>query len=733
MNEQKKYKVGFIIQSFCIDDRNAALKFPEMQIFRMITESDFYKLGKYDIYLVTNNGKVLSPDLKELGFSNNFNLDFIVYTHDAVNIDGYRIASSYVMPDFLVYDDFLILCNAQSQSCTIADLIDNYQHKNTCYVAPTYKSDLLSSKEKIIFYNFGASTILEPISYEDKDKIKLSYISMSDPLIRHGELIHLLDQKGYCAFYGPKSKWRTCKNSYVSSPEYGEDVGKILNKHGVCLAMHSPIHHLFDLHTTRIPEGCMAGCIIITDDYSYIKEIFGDSVFTLDFTRSAEDCLKDITNIMRWIRNNPQDANKMALKSQQIFKERYLQKDWILELCYSVEKAKEEYIKKLNDVEKERVIDVIYSHQDSNVNVINRILDQLLNQYYRNINFIVVCKDSLVDELRNEIKHKLKGAPIQYQVIGSGCEERKVNKNNTGSMFLKASKELKGEFFTFIDVNTLWNKDHLSRLVYEIQNEKYDFQCAYSGQSLEYNNLRTGINRHEEYVCPEVPVHLPIRVADVLYFCCSYSFIDAPYYIGLSAFERLVELRFMKGVQIFRKNVLNLLDDNYRNGIGLIDGCEHIFLLVMMLLEGKTDNIYFTQYVSSALNIMDIPKISPITNNIRYSLYPNAPLVDQWYRRTVGCMAAQLYKVLANRPELSILYSKYGSESQNIQFQWNDKIINVAEDNSQQPSTLSQHNLVKVDKISKKYNNNKALNRFIKISLNIFAIYCKIRKVFMKN
>ncbi|MFN9115789.1 MAG: hypothetical protein ACK5XN_37545, partial [Bacteroidota bacterium] len=446
------------IQSFCISEKYENLKFPEMQIFQVIVESDFYKQGNYEIYLVTNDGRVLNERQEYVGLSRDFDLDFIVYTHDAVTIDAYRVATSYVMPEFLIHEDFLIVSCGQSQACLIADLIDNYQHKTTSYAAPDYKSSLITPKQQAIFYNFGQAKIIEPSIYKNQGTTKLAYISMSDPLLRHRALILSLDKTNLCAFYGPKDKWQNI-SSYVGSPEYGDDIYKILNKQGVCLAIHSPIHEFFNLHTTRFAEGCMAGAVIITDEYEHFREIFGDSIFMIDFTRPVEDCVNDIKRIMKWIRENPKDANDMAKKSQAIFCERYLKKDWILDLCTTIEKTKEDYISKMHAAAMGDVIDVIYTHQSNNPNVVDYILDQLLRQYHKNINFIVVCQEKDKSSLEEKIKAKLSGVKqLTYSIVSTGVDGRKINKNNTGTMFLMALEHLKGKFFTFIDVNTLWNK-----------------------------------------------------------------------------------------------------------------------------------------------------------------------------------------------------------------------------------------------------------------------------------
>ncbi len=132
-------------------------------------------------------------------------------------------------------------------------------------------------------------------------------------------LFTLLDQTDYFNVYGHESQWRHAPKSYKGHIKHdGTSIIKTMNKSGVCLVVHSPDHFEGRTPTAKIFEAAAAGCVIISDRHPFVTEEFGDAVLYIDKGTGAE-IFKQIEDHMRWIRENPEDARKLAQRAHEIF------------------------------------------------------------------------------------------------------------------------------------------------------------------------------------------------------------------------------------------------------------------------------------------------------------------------------------------------------------------------------------------------------------------------------
>ncbi len=139
---------------------------------------------------------------------------------------------------------------------------------------------------------------------------------------RYIDLWTKLDQKsGFFYTYGHSTWNNLCPNTYKGYVEGdGESFVRQINKHGICLVLHAEGHLAGGVPSGRIFEAAAAGAIIISDNHSYVREKFKDSVLYIDHT--ASDLYTEITNHLDWIEENPDEANQKAIKAHEIFNSR---------------------------------------------------------------------------------------------------------------------------------------------------------------------------------------------------------------------------------------------------------------------------------------------------------------------------------------------------------------------------------------------------------------------------
>lgn len=142
-----------------------------------------------------------------------------------------------------------------------------------------------------------------------------------------------LSQSGFAKFYGIHANREIIETGYMGKiPFDGTSVIDILQKHGIVLIFHSDKHNQAQIPSSRIFEAAAASTVIISDENEFVKKHFGDAVFYVDTTLSAEELYKHIQTHMETIRQNPKAALAMAKKAHQIFVNHFLMSDQLLKI-----------------------------------------------------------------------------------------------------------------------------------------------------------------------------------------------------------------------------------------------------------------------------------------------------------------------------------------------------------------------------------------------------------------
>lgn len=144
-------------------------------------------------------------------------------------------------------------------------------------------------------------------------------------------LYQLLSETGRAKFYGVNRHEEIISQGYMGSiPFDGVSVIDVLQRHGIVLVNHSNIHNEEGIPSARIFEAAAASALIISDENSFVKQHFGDSVFYIDTSLPAEEIFSQIQEHLKAIDENPEAAIEMAKRSHEIFIEKFTMEDQLL-------------------------------------------------------------------------------------------------------------------------------------------------------------------------------------------------------------------------------------------------------------------------------------------------------------------------------------------------------------------------------------------------------------------
>jgi len=155
---------------------------------------------------------------------------------------------------------------------------------------------------------------------------------------RHGGMLEQLDATDFVELYGVKKLngveiWDGFNNYKGELPfDNGESIINRSNKCGISLVLSSKAHRYSGLVSTRLFQACAARTVIISDDNSFIKDNFGDSVITFEYDDNPDVNFQRISEAYQWIIKNKALAKEKAEKAHKIFTEKFLLEEQIANL-----------------------------------------------------------------------------------------------------------------------------------------------------------------------------------------------------------------------------------------------------------------------------------------------------------------------------------------------------------------------------------------------------------------
>jgi phosphoglycerol transferase len=140
---------------------------------------------------------------------------------------------------------------------------------------------------------------------------------------RHGAIFRGLDGRVPLKLYGPPHAWGDRGPSYRGAlPFDGVSVIGAIRDAGIALCLHKAVQREANCPSMRLFEAAAAGALIITDDFEFPREWFRDSVLYVDAELPAATVVQQVVSHVEWANRNPEAANRLANRSNELFRQR---------------------------------------------------------------------------------------------------------------------------------------------------------------------------------------------------------------------------------------------------------------------------------------------------------------------------------------------------------------------------------------------------------------------------
>lgn len=448
----------------------------------------------FECVMLSDYGQVLdSNQLATDDFIDDKTLDYVMTTH----YESHKAVDAYYY--HLLWNPPEIPLNTEYYDGRVVDnyiMNDDYLIYDFGGMSNHLKSILMNKPRNIehastFVGSFPKSVIKEP----NLSNPKLFYCGMnwekaSGNNNRHAGLFQMLDETGKIKFYGPDKvkewggirPWEGYKCYQHSIPFDGFSILDEINSCGICLAISSDAHRRAGAVTNRAYEACAAGAVIISDDNVFMEEYFKDSVLYITYNKeNPEDTFKQIMEKYQWIVEHKEEALEMARKSQRIFVEKFCMEKGLIDVTknhYSRFKTIERDLYAIDDNQRVMITKVLNTVEKSQIQQkLKRAFSNVEKQYYRNILLVVLCDDTIKEEVENVCRN----AHCNINVLSYRLYDEKKSRCMTdGKAIHLALNEIEHDYFMNMTSSEEWFRDHVTTLLRTLEDAPESLM-AYSG------------------------------------------------------------------------------------------------------------------------------------------------------------------------------------------------------------------------------------------------------------
>jgi hypothetical protein len=322
---------------------------------------------------------------------------------------------------------------------------------------------------------------------------------------RYGALFERLDSESYLDVYGPQAAWSHLKHSFRGSlPFDGVSILDALNDAGVGLCLHRAEHSDAATPSSRIFEITASGALAICQEHPFIRDAFQDAVLYLEPTDDVPRLASQISEYMRWIAANPDEALKLSGRAYDIFSKNYTLEKLLFDLIPSHKElvaAKQSLPSSSRSSPKalgQKGVQFIVRIGDRGADYVERALDSIASQSYGLVGAVIV---------------QYKGVPHLSQILGKYDRHvpvQLVQSTYTGSRSTQlwdGLRAVSSEYFGILDDDDVIYPNHAHLLVDLLERFK-DCGVAYSG----------AIRIWEPDLAVSASTELPAEPAELTYF-----------------------------------------------------------------------------------------------------------------------------------------------------------------------------------------------------------------------
>lgn len=370
---------------------------------------------------------------------------------------------SLYMHNILTNDDYLVYDTEGEMFIHLLTLLHN---ENRFLNSPSFLSASFSKKDIL-----PPSLLINP---------KLFYCGTNwevfiDNKRRHTQLFDLLDTQDWIKIFGPNRKenhpWKGFRRYCGEIPFDGTSLLKEINNCGVCLVLSSVFHWEGGAISSRLYEACAGGAVIISDDNSFIRKHFGNSILYIDFApNSPEKMFEQIRQHMEWISVHPQEAIQLAKKSQTIFEKTFTLENQLKKIIDNHKNRISAATKNFYAFDHQNnVASVIFcdfpEYTDEVKNYLVEIINANIKQKFIKINIYILCHEDYTENIKREFSENRNIFLIPHKIYD-------INKNRVitrGEMLQKSFRKMHGEFLYINDNHFILYSDFITSMVRKLQ------------------------------------------------------------------------------------------------------------------------------------------------------------------------------------------------------------------------------------------------------------------------
>jgi hypothetical protein len=293
---------------------------------------------------------------------------------------------------------------------------------------------------------------------------------------RHGAVFRGLEGRVPLKLYGPPETWANRGATYHGSlPFDGVSVINAIRDAGIALCLHKSAHRAANCPTMRLFEAAAAGALIITDDFEFPRQWFRDSVLYIDAELPAPMLVEQIVSHVEWAFRNPEAANRLARRSNDIFR-RFLSLETMLRpLPEFVERVR--HCRGMVSVKNSRqkpqpVVEYIVRIGSRPATTVARAIASLAAQTHQAIAVILVQfhpvtgLDEVIERYRSRFWR------IRHVIV--------ANNGTRSTAWWAGLNAVTADFFGMLDDDDTLHPNHVASLM-DLVERKPDYGFVYSG------------------------------------------------------------------------------------------------------------------------------------------------------------------------------------------------------------------------------------------------------------
>lgn len=295
MVRESAEKMGHLVYSYSVNDKDMDLFLPAKYMNEL---------------LIKILNLILKPDL-HLAMSHHFNLDLpnpkIMYLSVPPRYIEEKVINNY--PKLFDYNNFIDINLLNGNSDWLSKLLNKQVKSIYAIVGVPANSYKKSNGHNLLLFGslwgrktsglYGAIRLLAKQDYMFFIKHNMLLLGKND------------------------------KQQFTQEAQNLEDLQERLNYYGIGLCVHSQYHLEAGLPSSRIFEIISSGAVAISDKNPFIIKYFADNILYFDQTLTAEEIFQQINDHVKWVKDHPQEAAKMAKNAHQILQKNFTTEKFI--------------------------------------------------------------------------------------------------------------------------------------------------------------------------------------------------------------------------------------------------------------------------------------------------------------------------------------------------------------------------------------------------------------------